>query len=626
MSEGIFSFLKSPAFLKAILDHLQGFVAVVSSDSRVLFANKTLIRRTGFDPTGHLCYQAFHGLKENCPSCPREEVLKQKKIVCLERPSPLDNRWYSGVYCPFTLPNGEEAMLAVVIDVHEKKMAQEQAERQGRLLSLIFERSPFMILGIKPPEGEIVYVNPAFEEILGYKPEEVRGRKVFDFIAESDLLCARQCCREVFSGAIKRNVELHWRHRSGEKRLLQSTCFLVETPERGELVFSMSRDITEQKRLEEQFLQAQKMEAVGRLAGGIAHDFNNLLTSLKGYLQLLSLSRDQPEKIDHLLSQMSLAVERAAALTNQLLTFSRRQPEEPKIIDLCRFFRQMEDFLRRLLGEDVELSFSLPEKPLYIKVDEGHFQQIIMNLVVNARDAMPQGGRLEIKVRQGLPQDTLLERFVLPKKHYALISIADSGVGIPEEILPHIFDPFFTTKPPGKGTGLGLATVYSLIKQYCGHITVSSQPGQGTTFTILWPLASPEEKKVACPAVEDWPQGKETILLVEDDDLVRHPTAQLLRGLGYQVIEAANGLEALKIFQEEPSIDLVIIDLIMPQMRGDELARRLRELKPEIKILFSSGYPESETPVDQKIYQTDFLPKPYDLKQLAQKIRELLDR
>ncbi len=624
MSEGIHSFLRNPEFLQAILDHLQGFVAVVSPDNRVLFANKTLIKRTGFDPTGQLCYQAFHGLQERCPTCPRQEVIERKRIVCLERKSPLDKRWYSGVYCPFTLPNGEEAMLAVVIDVHEKKEAQEQAEYQARILSLIFERSPFMILGIKPPEGEIVYVNPAFEEILGYSPEEVRGKRVFDFIADSDLLCAKECCREVFAGAIKRNVELHWRHRSGEKRLLQSTCFLVKFPEGNELVFSMSKDITEQKRLEEQFLQAQKMEAVGRLAGGIAHDFNNLLTSLKGYLQLLSLSRHQPERIEHLLSQMSLAVERATALTNQLLTFSRRQPEKPKIIELNRFFRHLEDFLKRLLGEDIELRLSLSQEPLHIKSDEGHFQQIIMNLVVNARDAMPEGGLLEITTRRSYPQEVFFERFILPRKPYALISIRDNGLGIPEEILPHIFDPFFTTKPPGKGTGLGLATVYSLIKQYCGHITVASKPGKGTTFTILWPLATPQEENISCASMEGWPVGNETLLLVEDDELVRHPTAQLLRSLGYRVIEAQNGLEALDFFRKNP-VDLVIIDLIMPQMKGDELARRLREIEPGVKILFSSGYPETEPPSNQKIHGADFLPKPYDPKKLARKIRDLLD-
>ncbi len=610
--------------MKAILDHLQGFVTVVSKDNRILFANKPLIKRTGFDPTGHLCYQTFHGLKEKCTSCPREEVLKEKKVICFEKVSPLDERWYSGVYCPFELPNGEEALLAVVIDVHEKKMAEEQARCQARLLSLIFERAPFMILGIKPPSGEIVYVNPAFEEILGYSTEEVQGKLVFDFIAEPDLLFAKKYCREVFQGAVKRHIELHWRHRSGEKRLIQSTCFLVETPEGNELVFSISRDITEQKRLEEQFLQAQKMEAVGRLAGGLAHDFNNLLTSFKGYLQLLSLYRDQPQKIEHIVSRMSVALDRAGNLTNQLLTFSRRQPEEPKIIELGRFFREMEDFLKRLLGEDIELDLRLPREELHLKVDEGHFQQIIMNLVVNARDAMPQGGRLEISVSPGHLHPELLERFALPQSNYAVISVSDTGTGIPEDILPHIFDPFFTTKPPEKGTGLGLATVYSLVKQYGGHVAVSSEPGKGTTFTIFWPLSRGIGEEENDPWHEDLPRGNEVLLFVEDDDLVRQPTAELLRKLGYRVIEARNGQEALEAFQRH-RVDLVITDLIMPVMRGEELARRLREIDPQVKILFSSGYPETEPPIDHKLHQADFLPKPYDFRELATKIRELLD-
>ena len=618
--------LESKEFLKTILDHFQGFITVVNQDHRILFANRALIKRTGHDPTGEICYKTFHGLDDTCPNCPKDEIFKEKKVVTRESKSPLDNRWYRVVYCPFSLPSGKQAMLAVVLDIHELWTFQKKAQKHQRILELIFEKAPFIFLGIKPSDGTIVYVNPAFKEILGYELDEVKGRCVFDFIAPEELDKAIKCCQIVCSGETKRNQELYWVTKNGKRRLIRSTCFLVKISDDEELVFTISRDITEIKRLEEQFLQAQKMEAVGRLAGGIAHDFNNLLTSLKSYLQLINLNLDNPEKVKQITSNMSTAINKAFALTQHLLTFSRRHHGKQEIIDLRQFLIEMRDFIERLVGEDIELSLVLPEKSLYVKANEGHLQQIMMNLVVNAKDAMPNGGLLEISLDTKVPDQILADKFSLPIRQYAVISVSDTGVGIPEEILPHIFDPFFTTKPNGKGTGLGLATVYSLVKQYQGHIFVSSEPGFGTVFTIYLPTVEP---KAASERVEDskstsLPQGYETILFVEDEELVRQPVVELLRSLGYKVIEAQNGFEALEKLQRQP-VDLIISDLVMPRMGGYELAERLKKVAPGIKIIFCSGYPKSSLPKFENENVT-FLPKPYSLQALAQKIREILEK
>ena len=614
--------LKSKEFLRNILDHFQGFITVVSKDNHVIFANRALIQRTGFDPTGEVCYKVFHGLEEVCPECPRDTVLRGKKVVTQERKSPLDGRWYRIVNCPLLLPSNEEAMLAVVIDIHELRIAQKKAEKHRQMLELIFEKAPFMFLGVKPPEGHIVYVNPALKEILGYDPEEVKGRCVFELISPEELNKALQCCQSVCKGQTKRNQELHWLTKDGHKKLLQSTCFLVKTPDEGELVFTISRDITEIRRLEEQFLQAQKMEAVGRLAGGLAHDFNNLLTSLKSYLQLIDINKNNPEKISQIVSNMSNAIEKASTLTQHLLTFSRRHPKEQTLVELRKFFQEMEDFLRRLIGETIELRLILPPKCVYIQANEGHLQQIIMNLVVNAKDAMPKGGILEIAVDLKSPEELFSEKFLPPGK-YAVISVSDTGVGIPPEFIPHIFDPFFTTKPTGEGTGLGLATVYSLVKQYQGHIFVSSEPGQGTVFTIYWPAILQEVTPSLETETPSLPQGHGTILFVEDEALVRQPVVELLKEIGYQVIEAKDGLEALEKVKKLKKVDLVISDLIMPRMDGYELSRQLKDLRPGLKILLCSGYPKNTLPQmdDENIY---FLTKPYTFQSLVQKIKELL--
>ncbi len=618
--------LDTTTLFKALIDHFNGFISVVSPDDKVLFANKALVERTGFDPVGHICYNAFHGRATQCPFCPRDEVINQNKVLTWEKKSPLDGRWYNVVNTAVELRSGQKAMFALAIDVHDKKLAQEISERQRLLIETIWSKAPFLITGINPENGEIVYANNAYQTILGYSQEEIIGQRVFDLFSKEEQEQAFKCCREVCKGVEKNGVEFWWKSKDGEKRLLESTCFLVNSEDGQKVIFNIAKDITEEKRLQDQLVQAQKMEAIGRLAGGMAHDFNNLLTSIQGYLSLIESSKDDPQKLSVFLKNINLVLERSTDLTQRLLTFSGKRLQKSTVIDLPSFILDMHHFLQRLCGENIELEITLPEEDIFIYADQTHLQQIIMNLIVNAKDAMPNGGKILLLVE--LKESDHLHGALCedsPESEWAVLTVIDSGCGIPEEVKHRIFEPFFTTKPPGEGTGLGLAMVYSLVKQYGGHITVSSEPGEGTTFKIYWPLTQEaEEPKEDSADVSKRHGGGETILVVEDDAMVRFPLTELIESAGYKVVEAENGEEALEILAKE-KIDLIVSDLVMPKMDGAELTKIVQKTYPATKIILSSGYPENCTPENGKLRGVTFLAKPYSFSKLLNKIHTLLN-
>jgi nitrogen-specific signal transduction histidine kinase len=386
-------------------------------------------------------------------------------------------------------------------------------------------------------------------------------------------------------------------------------------------------DITARKRLEEQLAQAQKMEAVGRLAGGVAHDFNNLLTVILGSVELLLDGLEPGHPVQPNAEEIRKAAERAAMLTRQLLAFSRKQFLQPNVVDLNRVVLDSTRMLRHLIGEDIEV-VTLPEAPgANVKADPTQITQVILNLAINARDAMPHGGTLTIRTAGASFDEAYaaLHPGVAPGD-YVTIAVSDTGHGIAPEVLPHIFEPFFTTKPLGLGTGLGLATSYGIVEQSGGHITLESESGHGTTLFVHLPRVVDVGGEPASRAAG--PQGgQETILLVEDEEMVRIVASSNLRAKGYEVLEAANGQEALVLAAAHRGpIHLLVTDVIMPQMGGVELAARLAHTRPDTRVLYTSGYTQDPVVLQRASgAEGAFLPKPYVGETLTRRVRELLD-
>jgi len=463
-------------------------------------------------------------------------------------------------------------------------------------------------IAIHTGDGQILQLNRAWVEQSGYSAAQLATMQ--DWAAQTGA-GAPESGRD--------GDETSIRTASGKLRTwVFRSAALGAMPDGSRMMITMAMDVTERRSLERQLAQAQKMEAIGQLAGGVAHDFNNLLTVISGYSELLVQSLTDPDPACQHVREISQAAERASALTRQLLAFSRKQVLEPANVDINSIIRESQGMLRRLIGEDVEIRIVLSPEEMCALVDAGQLVQVIMNLSVNARDAMPQGGRLTIETSAARLEDD--------PGTYVCLAITDTGVGMDEATLAHAFEPFFTTKAPGAGTGLGLSTVYGIVKQSNGHVTVTSEPGCGTTFRVYLPRifepASAPEKQGAAPV-----HGSETVLLVEDEPALRKLAREILRLAGYKVIEAANSGEALLACERSSSeIALMITDLVMPGMSGWDLARRLTTLHPEMKVLYMSGYSHHAALPEGGIERHDeFIQKPFTPTSLQEKVRRVLD-
>lgn len=518
------------------------------------------------------------------------------------------------------------------VGLSETKQAEEALQKREAKLRTIFERVAVGI-GLVDLEGRLMESNPALQEILGYSEKELQNRVFTEFTHPDDLTADTNLYKELLEG--KRD------HHQTEKRFIRKDGEVIWSLQNVSLVRAsggeppfmifMVEDITERKRLENHFLQSQKMETVGRLAGGISHDFNNILTVIKGYSQLLLSELNEDHPLRENLEEIKKATERAEDLTRQLLAFSRRQVMEMKVIGLNHLIKNLEKMLRRVIGEDIELTTVLTDDLGRIKTDPAQIEQVILNLAVNARDAMPSGGKLTLETTNvELDKDYAHTHISVAPGRYVMLSVSDTGCGMTPEVKERIFEPFFTTKGQGKGTGLGLSTVYGIVKQSGGNIWVYSEPGEGTTFKIYIPRV--EEEIDALPSQEeilDLPKGNETVLLVEDDPSVWNLADRFLRGQGYKVLGATNGNEAIQIAQEhlKEKIHLLLTDMVMPQMGGKELVGRFKSLHPEIKVLFISGYTDSAiTHHGLSEPDTALLQKPFSLTSLAIKVREVLDK
>jgi signal transduction histidine kinase len=423
-------------------------------------------------------------------------------------------------------------------------------------------------------------------------------------------------------------MELAGRRKDGTEFPVEVSLSYVDLEE-GLFAIAFVSDISQRKLLEEQLQHAQKMEAVGRLAGGVAHDFNNMLTVISGYNRMLLDELSPSDPLRSYVEEALTAADRAAELTNQLLAFSRRQIMQPKVVNVNHVVKQSDKMLRRLIGEDIELVFLLKEDVGNIKVDPGHLEQAIINLAVNSRDAMPIGGRLTVETTNVYLDENYARSHVGVKPgDFVMIAVSDNGVGMDAATRQHIFEPFFTTKEKGKGTGLGLATVYGIVKQAGGDIWVYSEVGQGTTFKLYFPRVAEETAEAPTHEPAQPAQSLETVLVVEDEQAVRDLTVKMLQKLGYKILTAASGAEAIEISRMHAGpIALLLTDVVMPSMSGRQLADALRPQRPDMKVLFLSGYTE-DTIVHHGVLDPNvqFLPKPFSREVLAKKMREVLGK
>jgi len=509
-------------------------------------------------------------------------------------------------------------------DVTEHRLAEAALRESERRSRALIENSSEGIITASP-DGVVLWASPSTLELLGHKLEDVRGRNMAEFIHPDDLPLVMELFGRVLTEPHERARDrTRTRHAAGHWLTLEATFTnLMKEPGLHAIVLHV-RDVTESMALQEQLAQAQKMDAIGRLAGGVAHDFNNLLTAIVGHAELLKdqLKEGTPAFED--VSEIEKAAARAAGLTQQLLAFSRRQVLQLKVLDLDAVVEGMQRMLRRLIGEDVQLGFAAGLAS-WIKADPSQMEQVILNLVVNARDAMPTGGRIRIETSAREIGEAQAEHLGIEPGSYVVLTVGDNGHGMDAATRARIFEPFFTTRK--QGTGLGLSTVYGVIRQSGGLIGVESQPGAGTMFTVHLPrVAMPSEAEVVVPAAAP-ADGTETILLVEDEDSVRDLAVKVLRQRGYTVLEAANGSTALIVERGHPGpIALLLTDVVMPDLSGPEVARRVIERRPEIAVLFMSGYTDDAVLQHGVLKQdTPFLQKPFTPIILAAKVRDVLD-
>jgi two-component system cell cycle sensor histidine kinase/response regulator CckA len=530
---------------------------------------------------------------------------------------------------PFTFA-GRASELVLAHDVTERKQVEEALQREKEHTEHIISVAPTLIAGMAP-DGATTFINSAVTRVTGYEPEEIVGKNWWRInYPEAEYEQVDRLFEEFEQGRAVANYEMTLTTKSGSKRTV-SWNSANRSNERGEIIeiIGIGADITDSRELEEQLRQSQKLEAVGQLAGGVAHDFNNLLTVITGYsdLSLRRLDKDNPLRSN--LEEIKKAGERAASLTRQLLAFSRKQVLQPKVLQLNAIVADVDKMLRRLIGEDIDTLTVLEPGLGQIKADPGQIEQVILNLAVNARDAMPQGGKLTIETSNVyLDNQYARQHTAIQPGHYVMLAVSDTGCGIDAETQVRMFEPFFTTKEQGKGTGLGLSTVYGIVKQSGGHLWVYSEMGKGTAFKIYLPqVDGVTERDEARDALAGLPQGQETVLLTEDEEQVRQMIRMILEMNGYHVLEAVSGEEALTLYKEhEGQIDLIMTDVVMPRMSGRELAQSLEVLHPGIKVLYMSGYTDDAIVrhglLDQEIV---FLQKPFTPDALMRKVREVLD-
>ena len=624
---------ESEEYIKAIFDaNADGVLLADIETKRFLLANASICKMLGYsrEELLDLSLSDIHP-KQDLPRIVRGFDAQVSGDVVILADVPVKRKdggiFFADINSARITFSGRACLLGSFRDITERKRIKDSYTR----LATAVEQSAEMIV-ITDTKGTILYVNPAFENMTGYSRAEVIGQN--PRLLKSGKHDA-EFYRQLWT-VLKRGEVWHGRifnkRKDGTQYEVASTISPVRDAASKTVNYvALQRDVTRESQLESQLRQAQKMEAIGQLAGGIAHDFNNLLTVINGRSQLL-MSRFNPgEKTHNELELIFKTGARAAGLTRQLLAFSRKQVLQSVVFDLNAVVLDLNNMLRRLIHEDIELSTVLDPVLKLVYADPGQIEQVIMNLVVNARDAMPTGGKLSIETAnvELNKEYCRVNNFQGNPGYYVMLAVSDTGHGMSPAVQEKIFEPFFTTKPQGKGTGLGLATVFGIVTQSNGHIAVYSEIGHGTTFKVYLPPQTLEKRKSATSSSgQHVVTGKEVILVVEDEDDVRELVHEILSTHGYTVLTASNGSKALQVIQQhKDAINLLITDVVMPEMGGPELAGRIRSEHPETRVLFTSGYTDHAI-VQNGVLQADvsFIQKPFTPANLTRKIREVLDK
>jgi two-component system cell cycle sensor histidine kinase/response regulator CckA len=603
-------------------------------DGRVLECNEAFARMLGYGSSEELAAinaQAFY----QRPSDRADLIARLKDQKSITQQEVCFRRKDGGPVWILTNMNlvesddepGAFTIVGTTFDITDRKRSREELRESQQRFAAFMRHLPGVAF-MKNRQGQYVFYNEAAQGLFHLDPSEFLGQTDHDvwpseyadrFVSNDAEVFRTKKPVEAVEAVPHQQAVHYW--------LIYKFPILDENDE-VQFIGGVGIDITERRHLEDQLRQSQKMEAVGRLAGGVAHDFNNLLTVISGYGDMIMRGLPAGDALHSCIEEVLKAASRATSLTNQLLAFSRRQVIQPKILDVNILVANMDRMLRRVIGEHIELETVLSPGLGPVKADAGQLEQVIMNLAVNARDAMPEGGKLYIRTGNvDVPRSSRLHADVRPGS-YVRLTVADTGKGMDAEIMIHLFEPFYTSKATGKGTGLGLSTVYGIVKQSGGEIVVESEPGSGATFHMYLPRVSgvtdPAHPPQARPLVRS---GTETILLVEDEPGVRQLVREMLHRLGYTILEAGGGAEALRIFaQHERTIDLLLTDVIMPHMSGRDLAERLRTVRPDLKVLYISGYTDDMLAHHGVLEPNVFLlPKPFAPDELAKKLREVLD-
>lgn len=629
-------------YLEYILNRFPQPVFILDKNLNFVFANESIRKTLGKDLTdliGKPCYSFMHNTDKPPADCPGRTLLKNPKLPLVTREQKALSRYFQVCCVPFKVKKGHvEKLIHFATDITELKETETRLHIfEERYLDLL-ENATDLIQSVDD-QGKFIFVNKAWRENLGYDLEDLKHLTIFDIIDSKALKHCQHIFQELSQNGGQRFIETKFITSSGDK--IDVEGFVNAKIENGQFLYTRGilRNVTSTKRamrkadhLQAQLLQAQKMEAIGRLAGGLAHDFNNMLTVILGYSQLVMMGMDPENPQFAKLSEIEAAAKRAQALTRQVLAFSRKQVLNPKVVDMNPLLENMKKMLLRLIGEDISINLDLDPNLSTVKVDPGQMEQVIINLCVNAKDAMPDGGIISISTRNiELDSSFVSEHPGSKSGPHILLKVTDTGCGMDQETLSHIFEPFFTTKAKGKGTGLGLATIYGIVKQSNGYIWVDSVVKKGTSFSIYLPVT----EKLADISDHDPPErfehlsgGYETILVVEDNPSVRNLIKSMLKGLGYNVLSAHDGEMAIQIVNSyKNTIHLLLTDIIMPQMNGTEVANLVNHIHKETKVLFMSGYSDQKLLSDARIdLNHAFIEKPFTTKILAEKIRYLLDK